>query len=92
MLCCNTFETEQQLKLGQSWWQTLPPTKTQESNRNKHFCSIMPQSDMEISCESDNMLMERNEEKDQIQINPMTYSFDPWDDKNSRNLFGVLEG
>jgi hypothetical protein len=36
--------------------------------------------------------MERNEEKDQIQINPMTYSFDPWDDKNSRNLFGVLEG
>ena len=29
------FAAEPQLKPGQSWWQTLPPTKTRESNRNK---------------------------------------------------------
>jgi len=77
------FEAEPQLKPGQSWWQTLPPTKTQESNRNKRFHSIMPQSDMEISCKSDNMVMGMNEEKDHSQITPTTYSFDPWDGEKS---------
>jgi hypothetical protein len=43
----------------------------------------MPQSDMEISCESDNMVMEVNEKKDQSQITLTTYSFDSWDDKKS---------
>ncbi len=43
----------------------------------------MPQSDIEISCKSDNMVMGMNEEKDHSQITPTTYSFDPWDGEKS---------
>jgi hypothetical protein len=29
------FAAEPVLQAGQSWWQTLPPTQTRESNQNK---------------------------------------------------------
>jgi hypothetical protein len=30
------LSAEPELQPGQSWWQTLPPTRTRESNRNRN--------------------------------------------------------
>ena len=62
-----------------SWWQTLPPTRTRESNRNK--CAHLPQD------EGNDDESESKSESENNTNQPMQVDFDPWNDTKIQQLF-----
>ena len=66
------YDAEPELLPGQSWWQTLPPTKTRESNRNKRIRQTLDDDDSsdekeikdddsEKKCQSALLMLSRNQ-------------------------------
>ncbi len=73
------YAAEPQLQPGQSWWQTLPPTRTRESNRNKRVQqTIEKEIADDDSQELDAKQPECSQQQEQMQID---YTYDPWEDK-----------
>ena len=68
---------------GQSWWQTLPPTRTRESNRNKRSrqSSAAEMSDEEVY-KPDTVRSQPEGNKMEIDL-----STDPWSNKRVFKLF-----
>ena len=79
------FAAEPGLQPGQSWWQTLPPTRTRESNRNKR---TRQSSESDIPDEQIPMnLPEPVVSQMGCHVTQTEFSSDPWDDKRTQKLF-----
>ena len=82
------FDAEPELSLGQCWYETLPPTRIRESNRNKRIRSSDDSLESEdVFIEPENQAPKPASQAPSMQIE---YSFDPWDDKKIRQLFSPL--
>jgi hypothetical protein len=74
---------------GQSWWQTLPPVRTRESERHKRSRQATKEDEEGYDEKSSQKRDETVKEEDAANPEPMKIetSFDPWDDTNVKALF-----
>ena len=77
------------LQPGQCWWQTLPPTRTRESNRSKRVRKLSEEDISDVTNIDANLpepVQIQTEEKMEIDL-----TTDPWDNKRVRKLFLPVE-
>ncbi len=78
------FAADPGLQPGQSWWQTLLPTWTRESNRNKR---TRQSSEEDIPDEQIPMnLPEPFVSQMGCHVTQTEFSSDPWDDENTKAI------
>ena len=84
------FTAEPQPPTGKKWFDTLPPTKTRESQR----CKRVRSDDPELETNEENTvdsIADNQPESDCCVKMQMDYEYDPWDDIKVRKLFAPLE-
>ncbi len=84
------FTAEPQPSIGKKWFDTLPPTKTRESQRCKRVRSDDQQPELNEVVTDDPIA--NNQPVSDCCVKMQTeYEYDPWDDIKVRKLFAPLE-
>jgi hypothetical protein len=91
--CCiavQPFAAEPQPPIGKIWFETLPATKTRESQRCKRIRSDDPEPELNEENTDDSIADNQPVSDCSIKMQ-MDYEHDPWDDIKVRKLFALLK-
>jgi hypothetical protein len=84
------FTAEPQPPTGKKWFDTLPPTKTRESQRCKRIRKDDPEPEPNEE-NTDESIADNQPVSDCSIKMQMDYEYDPWDDIKVRKLFALLK-